>query len=238
MLEKRNKMKKAIYIGIIGNVFMLIGMLSSFLMIKTDEPQDYTAKIYGDQIIGPVKTEEGEEAQTDTDEDEEDGKEEEKKELKGYSYSLAGYLCQKLPDKEDTEDIQILQQTGAYMQKYNLATLNFSNEEQRKLLENYFGAEAYAEAEQVLKKYSGADVSGGLLIFLAVVALGVAVWLLFREDYRWSFVFSIIATMPLWRILVKLDGITQWQVQYGFFFYVAGLLAALTACLMGGNAEQ
>ena len=221
------------YLAVLGNLAILIGLLSSFILIKTDAPTDYVAKIFRETATGPVETAE-DESNTDTSEDGTD-EEQEVIEVKGYSYSIASYIRQKKLPEDAKEEENILKTVADYVEAKNLAPVNLSDSETKNMLEQYFDDD---KTMQVLEDYSKSSVQGNIVLIVAVVALVMAVYQAFKKDFKWSMLYSFIATCPVWLVLAKLNGITQWEFQSGMYFFIAGIFIVLAAGLTGSNTDR
>lgn len=229
--KKRNTGK---YIGILGNIALLIGLFCSFVLIHMDAPEDYAATVFREKVRGPVKTEEAEQ----TEESDEEDSDKVVLEDKGYAYSIAGYLTRKTPKSDDKEDITALKKVSSYMKQENLQSLVLSDSDTMEAMKKHFGESEYEKILAVLEKYDEMDVRGVIVILLAVLSLAVSVWMFFRKDFGWAMLFSLIATIPLWVWAFKMDGISAWEYENGMYFLGFGMLAVLAGGILGNNIEN
>lgn len=227
----------AMYLAMIGNFLLLLGMLCSFILIENDAQTDYVAEIFEEKSTGPVETDATEETETTDDSGEETQEETVQLEEKGYRYSVAGYLCRRTLDEENEEDFAILQNVLSKMNQAAEKSLNLDDAQQ---VERIIGSSEDAETQEIietLEYYSGYDVAGVLTVLVVLAGLVAACWLLSKKNFRWSALCSLVAIIPVWRLIVKLDGITAWKFQYGMYLFVAGIFAVIIGVLAGGNTE-
>lgn len=232
----KKKKKYGMYLGFLGNLLILIGLFSSFILVKLDAPVDYAAEIFKERTWGPIETAEAtENTQTD---DSEEG-EEEKLEEKGYSFSIMEYLTRRTPDEEkDTEDIAILQKVITNMQNQGITSLDMEDEELAdKVLSQYVSSEK-DEVKKVLDYYNETETSGMIIIVVAVIALGVACGMIIRKDYKWSMLFSFIGISPVWVLMYRLSGIVSWDFESGMYYFVGGIFAVLLGGLISENTDR
>lgn len=232
-LEK--KRTYGMYLGIIGNVLLLLGMVCSFLLIKNDAPADYVAQIFNQKTMGPVETLATESAENTSEEDKKS--KEEQLEEKGYSFSVLEYLSRRTPDAEATEDIEVLQAVKSIMDKKGIGVLDLENEEQVNQVLGSYDAAKRAEMMDVLEYYNESNMSGVFVVIVGMLASLAAIWMATRRDYLWSLVFSFISTIPVFSLFAKMDGITAWEFEYGMYFLIGGIFAVLGAALIGGNVD-
>ncbi len=218
------------YLVLIGHIFVLIGLLSSFILIKNDAPKDYVAEIFEEKTMAVVEPEEETE---DTDSEEEKEEEEVLEEI-GYSYSILSYLTRRNVTEE--KDKSVLKSVAGYVKSNDMAPIDLSDEDTRKNLENYAGMGGSGVIE-TLEYYDGVNVQGAFIVIIAIVSILVAVWLAIKNDFGWSMLFSLIATCPVWVLIVRLDGINAWEYQSGLYFLIGGIFAALIGGMIGGNVD-
>lgn len=228
-IEIRRKI--GLYVLILGSIAILIGLLNSIILIKPDAPEDYVAEIFYETTTGPVEI--PEEEQTDDTQEADSG--EKVEEIKGYSYSIASYLMKKQVPEDAIEDRAILQKTAEFVQEEKLAPVDLSDDNTRKLIESNV---RYDNALEVLDSYSGASGQGVFVIVICILSIGMAIYLAARKDFGWSMLFALIATCPVWMLIVKLNGITSWEFESGIYFFMAGIFMALAAGIVGGNMDK
>lgn len=231
-LEKKSTY--GMYLSVLGNILILIGLLSSFILLKTDAPTDYVAQIFKTQTMGPVESEEAEE--TESSEEESTEETETPMEAKGYSFGVVEYISRRTPDNE-SEDINILYQVKTSMDAAKVEALDLSD---NTIVETVLGSYDPAYKTKVLEKldyYDGVKASGVVISVIGIAGLAAAVWLAMRKSFKWSVLCSFIGTLPVWSLFVKLDGITAWEFQSGMYFFVGGLFAVLFGAIMGGNND-
>lgn len=228
-IEIRRKI--GLYVLILGSIAILIGLLSSIILIKPDAPEDYVAQIFYETTTGPVEIPEDEQ----TDSTQETDSTQNVEEIKGYSYSIASYLMKKQVPKDATEDRMILEKAAEFVQEEKLAPVDLSDDNTRKLIESNV---RYDNVLEVLDSYSGVNGQGVFVIIICVLSIGTAIYLAAKKDFGWSMLFALIATCPIWMLIIKLNGITSWEFESGIYFFVAGIFMALAAGIVGGNMDK
>lgn len=218
------------YLSVIGNVFLLLGLLCSFILIKTDAPTDYAAAVFQQKTVGPI------ESAQPTEETEETKTEEVKLEEKGYSYSVLEYLSRRTPGEKDSEDCTILAKVANSMKSAKVDVLDMSDEEQ---VEKVVAGTKLNKQQvmNVLENYSKSNMTGVVVICVAMLALALAVWRALKGDCLWSLIFSAITIVPVWNLFAKLDGITQWGFESGAYLYMIGIFMVVIGAMMSGNTD-
>lgn len=229
-IEKRRKM--GLYLLIIGSLFILTGLVSPFILIKTDAPTDYVAQIFYETKTGPVEPDE-EEEQTAESEDTES--EQELEEIKGYSYSIASYLMKKQVPEDAKQDIAAMEEVAQVVQEEKLAPVDMSDEKTKNVIQDYVRDDKKME---ILESYSGVSGQGVFVISLCVISIAAAIYLSVKKDFRWSMLFALIATCPVWMLIIRLNKITAWEFESGMYFFVAGIFITLIAGIVGGNTDS
>lgn len=225
-----NRRKAGLYLLIIGAVLILTGLLSPFILIKTDAPEDYVAEIFYETKTGPVEVNEEEETQTTESPEDKQNVEE----IKGYSYSIASYLMKKQVPEDAAEDVSAMNRVAQFVREKKLAPVDLSDADTKSQIENGIQDE---NAMKILESYSGVNVQGVWVIILCVISIATAIFLAVRKDFRWSMLFALIATCPVWMLIVKLNKITAWEFESGMYFFMAGIFIALIAGIVGGNTD-
>lgn len=227
-----NNRKYGRYFVLIGHLCILIGMFASFILIKPDAPEDFVAKIFKEKTLAPVKTESTEEEGTT----EEEEKEELLEEI-GYSYSIMSYLTRQTVSEENEKDNSILRQVSEYVNKNNMVPLDLSNEDAVKKIEAQFGSEGNTVIE-TLERYKKVNVQGVFVVIISIISMLAAIWLATKNDFGWSMLFSLIATCPVWMLIIRLNGINAWEFQNGLYFFIFGIFAVLVGGMVGGNVDS
>ncbi len=222
------------YLAFAGNLLIFLGLLCSFILIKPDAPADYVAEIFKEETMGPVETE-----STETPEDGniEEDKQEVEMESKGFSFSVIEYLSRRIPSEDDEEDIAVLQMVMANMDSQGITRLDLNDEQQIEQVLGSYDETRKEEILDILEYYSKSNAGGIITIVIGMIALIAACWMVIRNDFRWSFIFTLIATVPIWNLLVKLNGITSWEFRYGMYIFVVGFFAVMVGVLLGGNTD-
>lgn len=250
---KENK-RIGMYLTVIGNVFVLLGMMISGILIKTNATTDYVAEVFEPKYYDNKEWTEEELAELESVEAVEEAKEE--MEVKGYAYSILEYVTHKsllrldleaketdtAEEKKEKEelmkDVVVLQRVSSYLVSSGNDYIIWSEDGNKEEITAYFEKNSDQEALDIIEKYNKADTVGIVCVVLAVAAGIGAIVLAFLYKFKLSMLFTLVSTVPVWYMILKLEGNMTWEYMNGMYVFVIGLLLSMFGVLTGGNVDR
>lgn len=250
---KENK-KIGMYLTVMGNIFFLIGLMISGILIKTDAPVNYVAEVFEPTYYDVKEWTEEQLAEFKTEEEIKKAKEE--TEAKGYAYSILEYTTRKSLMQTDLEvketdsaqvkkekeqllkDAAVLQKVSGYLASINKENIVWTDDGDKKDITAYFTGNSDQEAIDIIEKYNESDMIGLVFIVIAFLAgIGAIILAVFYE-FKFSILCTLISTLPIWYMFVKLEGNMKWEYMNGMYVFVIGLFMCMFGVLVGGNTDK